>query len=135
MLNKEMKRRLARAGVVMSALAIVILIAATPDGRASPLRYLLDALGLVGIGFNFYFVFNFFRAVGRYERKGSTLMIGALWLVVFVVVMAIVAVLGFAEGAGGVGYGSPSAAAWLGAVATWGVGVGFNSLLFKAHKE
>jgi hypothetical protein len=132
--NKDMRRTVARAGVVISALAVVILVALTGDGSTSPLRYVLNALGIAGIGFNFYFVSQFLRALGCYRQKRRTLLIGAVWLVVFAGVMVIVGVLGFAEGAGGVGYGSPSAAVWLGALATLGVGAVFSFLLSKAHK-
>jgi hypothetical protein len=132
--NKNMKMTVARAGVVISALAIVILVASSGDGYTNPVRYVLNALGIAGIGVNFYFVFKFLRALGCYRRKRSTVVIGALWLVAFVGVMGIVGVLGFAEGAGGGGYGSPSAASWLGALATLGVGAVFSFLLSKAHK-
>ena len=127
--------RLARAGVLISGLAIVMLLASLGDGYTNPLRYLLNALGVVAIGLNAYFVFKFYRALGLYDRKRSTVAIGAAWLVVFAGMMVIVTVLGFAEGAGGGGSGSPPALVWLGALATLGVGATFNFILSKAHKN
>jgi hypothetical protein len=130
-----MKKTIARAGVVISILAIAILVASIGNRYTNPLRYVLNAVGIVGIGVNLYFVFKFLRALAWYQQKRRTLLIGAVWLVVFAGVMGVVGVLGFAEGAGGGGYGSPSTLVWLGALATLGVGAVFNFLLSRAHRS
>src|SRR5271165_1276804 len=114
--NHDPKRTLARVVVVISGVAIVLLLLSLGDGRTNPLRFVLNALSVVALGFNAYFLFKILRALGLYGRKGITAALGAVWLAIFAGAMAVLALLGFAEGAGGGSAGIPMGADWLGAL-------------------
>ena len=131
--NNDSKRTLARIVVVISGVAIIVLLLSLGDGRTNPLRFVLNVFVTVAVGFNAYFLFKLLRALGLYDRKGITAAMGVVWLAIFAGAMAAVAVLGFAEGAGGGSAGIPGGADWLVALAVLGIGAAFRFLLSKVH--
>lgn len=131
--SRRTKRTLARAATVACLLIIGVLALAFGGGELNPLQVLVFGLAVGGMGYNVYFLYRWFRALARGGRKGTTVLIGAAWLIVSGVVSVITIALGFASCAGGCGGGGTGLADWLFMLATWGIGVGFKRLLDKVH--
>src|SRR3982074_1581517 len=121
MRNKEMKRAIAKIGVVISLLVVVILVFSLADGYTHHLQFVLDVLAIIAVGFNLYFLFKVFRALGLSSRKLTTVFIGTAWLVVYAFLSVIEFAHGFAECAGGCASRPPGAEDWLLVLATFGV--------------
>jgi hypothetical protein len=96
---------------------------------APPLRDAATCLGIIAVGYNLYFLFNWLRSLAQANSRWPTVFVGVAWLVVFAAVSFVVAALGFAECAGGCAAHPPSATDWYGGLAILGVGVVFNGLL------
>jgi len=109
-------------------------VAGNVIGLKSTHMNVVDALNIVALGFNLYFLGNCLRALGRYRRKSGTLLVGAIWLLLWIPLSVVGFVYGFAECAGGCGpQRTPTQVDWLLLLAAAGMGVGFNYLLAFIH--
>lgn len=129
------KRLLARAATVACLLIVGVLALSVGGGQLNPLQVLVSGLAVAGMAFNVYFLYCWLRALMRGGRKGTTVLMGAAWLIASGVVSLITLVLGFASCAGGCGAGGPGLAGWLFMLSTWGIGVGFKRWLDRVHVE
>lgn len=102
-------------------------------GEFNPFQVLVYGLTFGGMGFNVYFLYRWFQALAHGGRKGTTLLIGAAWLVVSGIVSVITFGLAFASCAGGCISAGAGPADWLLMLSTWGIGVGFKRLLDWVH--
>jgi len=98
--SRRTKRTLARAAIVACLLIIGVLAQSFGGGELHPLQVLVFGLAVGGMGYNVYFLYRWFRAMARGGRKGTTLLIGAVWLIGSGVVSVITMALGFALGRG-----------------------------------
>lgn len=129
MADKHVKK-IAKTGVIVCLLAIAGLSLSLFESKyAPPLRYAANCLMTIAFGYNFYFLFNWLRALTQPNSRWVTVFVGVAWLVVFAAVSFVVAALGFAECAGGCSAQSPSATDWYGGLAILAIGVVFNGLL------
>jgi hypothetical protein len=131
--SRRTKRTLARAATVACLLIIGVLAASFGGGEVNPFQVLVSGLAVGGMGFNVYFLYRWFWALARGGRKGTTLLMGAAWLIASGVVSVITFALGFASCAGGCGGSGPGLAGWVFMLATWGIGLGFKRWLDWVH--
>jgi hypothetical protein len=126
----DMRKIVAQTSAIVCLLAIAgLLLSLFASSRAPPLRYAADCLGIIAVGYNLYFLFDWLRSLAQANRRWPTVFVGVAWLVVFAAVSFVVAALGFAECAGGCAEHPPSATDWYSDLALLGVGVVFNGLL------
>jgi glucan phosphoethanolaminetransferase (alkaline phosphatase superfamily) len=131
MTDKHLKRIIAQTSAIICLLAIAALfLSLIASKHTPPLRYAADLLVTIAAGINVYFLFNWLRALTQPNSRWATVFVGVAWLVVSAAVSFVVAVLGFAECAGGCAAHLPSATDWYGGLAILGVGVVFNGLLY-----
>ena len=130
MADKHLKKTVAQTSAIVCLLVIAALFLSlfTPK-YAPPLRYATNCLGIISVGYNLYFLFNWLRSLAQANSRWPTVFVGVAWLVVFAAVSFVVAALGFAECAGGCSAHPPSATDWYGSFGILGVGVVFNGLL------
>ena len=128
-----MSRSLAKVAVGIGLCAGGALILSMGNSRTSPLMYLVNVLSFVAAGINLYFFGRFLRALGWYDRKLATLLVGAGWLVVLVCFSFLGLAYGLSECAGGCGDRSPKLLDWALVLAMAGIGLGFNYLLAFIH--
>jgi len=130
MADKHLKKIVAQTSAIICLLAIVaLLLSLFASKNTPPLRYAADSLMTVAAGYNAYFLFNWLRALAQPNSRWVTVFVGVAWLIVSAAVSFVVAVLGFAECAGGCSARPPSATDWYGGLAILGVGMIFNGLL------
>ena len=136
MLSAETKRALARAATVGCLLIIVVLAALTSGSlKHNPLKVLMYGIAFSGMGYNGYFLYRWTEALASAQRKGTTLLIGAVWLLVSAVVSFVGFDIAFANCAGGCTGGGVRPADWLFMLSTWGIGVGFKRWLDLAQLD
>jgi hypothetical protein len=128
-----MNRSLAKIGVGITLCACAALILSMGNGRTPALTYLVNMLSFVAAGINLYFFGKFLRALGWYDRKLATLLVGAGWLLVLTCFSFLGLAYGLSECAGGCGARSPKLLDWVLMLALAGIGLGFNSLLALIH--
>jgi hypothetical protein len=130
MADRHLKKIVAQTGAIVCLLVIAgLLLSLLASKYTPPLRYVANCLMTVAAGYNVYFLLNWLRALAQPNSRGITAFVGVAWLVVSAAVGFVVAVLGFAECAGGCSARPPSATDWYGGLAILGVGVVFNGLL------
>jgi hypothetical protein len=130
MADKHLKKIVAQTSAIVCLLAIAaLLLSMFASKHTPPLRYAANCLMTIAAGSNVYFVFNWLRALAQSNSRWITVFVGVAWLVVSAAVSFVVAVLGYAECAGGCSASPPSATDWYGGLAILGVGVVFNGLL------
>jgi hypothetical protein len=128
--EKHLKKNVAQTSAIVCLLAMGgLLLSLFASKYTPPLRYAADCLMIVAAGYNVYFLFNWLRALTQPNSRWVTVFVGVAWLVVAAAVGFVVAVLGFAECAGGCSASPPSATDWYGGLGILGVGVAFNGLL------
>jgi len=128
--DKQLKKLVAQTSAIVCLLAIAgLLLSLFASKYTPPLRYAENCLIIIAAGYNVYFLFNWICSLAQANRRWPTIFVGAAWLVVFAAVIIVVAVLGFAECAGGCLTRPPSATDWYGDLGILGVGVVFNGLL------
>jgi hypothetical protein len=124
------KRVLARISVAICGLAILLLLLSFEAEQTSPLRYVLDVLYTGALGINGYCAFKWLRALRASRQRAVLVVVGAVWLAILCGLLFMIAVVGFALGAGG-GSSSrpPSVVEWLSSLAVWGIGAAFYFVL------
>ena len=130
MAEKHLKKIVAQTGAIVCLLLIAaLLLSLFASTHTPPLRYAVNCLMTIAAGYNVYFLVNWLRSLAQANSRWIIIFIGAAWLVVSGAVGFVVAVLGYAECAGGCLARPPSATDWYGGLAILGVGVVFNGLL------
>ena len=130
MADKHLKKIVAQTSVIVCLLAIAaLLLSLFASKYTPPLRYVANCLMIIAAGYNVCFLFNWLRSLAQPNSRWVTVFVGVAWLVVSAAVSFVVAVLGYAECAGGCTARPPSATDWYGGLAILGVGVVFNGLL------
>jgi hypothetical protein len=134
MADKHLKKVVAQTSAIVCLLVIAgLLLSLFAPKYTPPLRYAANCLMIIAAGYNVYFLFNWLRSLAQLNHRWITVFVGVVWLVVSAAVSFVVAVLGFAECAGGCSASPPSATDWYGGLAILGVGVVFNGLLHWVH--
>jgi hypothetical protein len=130
MADKHLKKIVAQTSAIVCLLAIAaLLLSLFASKYTPPLRYAANCLMIIAAGYNVYFLFIWLRTLTQPNSRWVTVFVGVAWLVVSAAVGFVVAVLGFAECAGGCSAGPPSATDWYGGFGILGVGVVFDALL------
>jgi hypothetical protein len=128
--NGGVRKIVAQTSAIVCLLAIGgLLLSLFASKYTPPLRYAENCLMIIAAGCNVYFLFNWLRALTQPNSRWVTVFVGVAWLLVSAAVGFVVAVLGFAECAGGCAARPPSASDWYGDFGILGVGVVFNGLL------
>jgi hypothetical protein len=130
MADKPLQKIVAQTGATVCLLAIAALLLYLFASKHTPLlRYAENCLIVIAAGYNVYFLFNWICSLAQANSRWATVFVGAAWLVLSAPVCFALAVLGFAECAGGCSARPPSATDWYGDLAILGLGMAFNGLL------